>query len=164
MNPADREVLAVITGLLIAGSAAGIISLFNHHEPMEAVGLLDQDCRMLDYPEIVFPGETLNLCVMVINYNGRVEAYRVLYKFAQPPEAPTNETPLDSPALSEAILVVPSPGEASVAVQAPIPDWAEPGRNATLVFELYRLNTETMEWEYTGKYVYLRVEVEALGP
>jgi len=161
VNLLDPEVYAVIIGLAVVASAAGIVSLIDHHEPFEAIGLLGPDCTATGYPDFALPGENLTFCLMIVNDMGAPEAYRVVYKFAQPPSLP-GEDPLDAPALADAVVVVPDNSTVKIRITAPIPLEALPQENATLVFELYRWSNDT--WAYTGKYVYLRVLVEVPPP
>ncbi|MEL9908078.1 MAG: hypothetical protein QXP97_00765 [Desulfurococcus sp.] len=167
MNLLNDEVFAVILALIIVASVFTVAQEFRGIEPFNAIGLLNQECKIGYYPDFVLIGENLTLCIYIYNYMGSPEAYMVVYKFGTPDTLPTNTTPSPEPALWNYTVVLNHGEEALLKIGAPIPYRPDMiGDNASLIFELWMYNTAKGEWEYTGRWVHLHVvvrEVPLLG-
>ncbi|MCE4600954.1 MAG: DUF1616 domain-containing protein [Desulfurococcales archaeon] len=163
MDLLDDEVFAVIMALIIVGSVFAAAAQFHRSEPFDAIGLLNSDCKIGDYPDFVLTGENITLCLYLFNHMGEPEAYMVEYKFGTPDTLPTNKTPSAAPVLERYYFVLDDNESLTVRETLPIPD--NPtliGENATLIFELWRYDPAGHEWVYTGKWVHLHVRVEGV--
>ena len=162
MDLLDDEVFAVLTAIIVVASVftAALIVKPSHTEPFSAIGLLDQNCKIGDYPDFVLIGENITLCTYISNHEGSPQAYMVKYKFTTPQDIPTNTTPSGARALLRRIVVLDDKQDTTFKVEIPIPyNPGMIGRNATLVFELWKFDTVKDEWVYTGKWVHLHVKV-----
>ncbi len=161
MDLLDEEVFAVIMAIVVVGSVFGAAVQFPRHEPFDAIGLLNSQCKIGDYPDFVITGENITFCIFVFNYMGKPEAYMIEYKFASPSQLPTNTTPSPADVLDRYYLVLNHDENMTFKVLIHIPDNPDlVGKNATLVFELWRYDTQKGNWTYTGKWVHLHVRVE----
>ena len=163
MNLLDEEVFAVIMAIVVVGSVFAAAMQFPRSEPFDAIGLLNSECKIGDYPDFVLTGENITLCLYVFNYMGEPEAYMIEYKFGTPDTLPTNKTPSTAPVLERLYLVLGHNESTTLREDLPIPD--DPtliGTNATLIFELWRYNSTSHQWTYTGKWVHLHVRVEGV--
>lgn len=159
----DDEVFAVLTALIVVASVFTAAQEFQRIEPFNAVGLLNEDCKIGDYPTFVLIGEKLPLCLYVFNNMGRPEAYMIVYRFGSKDTLPTNTTSSTAPALWNYTVVLNHGEEALLRASIPIP--ANPaliGGNATLIFELWIYDTGGGKWVYTGRWVHLHVRVEGV--
>ena len=161
MNLLDDEVFAVITAVIVVASVLAAASMLVRQEGFSAIGLLNKNCRIGDYPGFALVGENLSLCIYIANHEGRTEAYTVVYRFASPSQLPTNQTPSPAPQVWNYTVVLADGQETLLHVKAKIPE--NPllvGQKATLIFELWAYDTERGRWVYTGKWAHLHVRVE----
>ncbi len=188
MRLLDEEVFAVIMALVVVGSvlaAATVarqdyVAVYNASatpprfegyrslgvvaEGFTAIGLLNEHCKIGEYPQVVFLGERLPLCIYLFNYEGEPLVMQVRFKIvANTTEMPTNTTPSPAPVLAEYTRALYHNQSALIHVRVPIE--APPslvGGNVTLVFELWTLNPETGNWTYTGRWVHLHARLQVL--
>jgi len=157
----DEEVFAVLLAVVVVASVFTAAQEFRSIERFNAIGLLNEECKIGDYPGFVLRGENITLCIYVYNYMGEPEVFKVVYRFGNPDTLPTNTTPSTAPELWERIIVLDHEQEALLKTGFPVPnDPGLVGRNATLIFELWMYDTGSGEWVYTGKWVHLHVRVE----
>ena len=158
----DKEVLAVITALALVGSVVYAASLFRpkYIEPLTAIGLLDKDCTMGNYPSIMVNGENASLCLLLVNYNSTPALLRVDYKIAPPTELPSNTTPSPLRPLRVFYYALPPGANETHRITVPVEvNSSLTGKRVALVFELWRYDPRAHEWRYTGEWVHLYVRV-----
>ncbi len=162
MDLLDDEVFAVLTAIIVVASvfSAALLVKPSHTEPFSAIGLLDQNCKIGDYPDFVLIGENITLCIYISNHEGRPEAYMVKYKFTTPEDLPTNTTPSKAESMIDRMVILDDGRDTTIKQKVHIPyDPEMIGNNATLVFELWKYDTGTQKWVYTGRWVHLHVKV-----
>lgn len=165
MDPLDDEVFAVLVAIVVVASVFAVAQEFRHIELFNAIGLLNIEGKIGDYPSFVLIGENLSLIVYVFNYMGRPEAFKVIYRFGSMDMLPTNSTPSHAPELWSRIVVLNHGKEALINASIPIPmDPNLIGGRATLIFELWIYDTNNNEWTYTGRWVHLHVDVVGVPP
>jgi len=158
----DEEVFAVLLAVIVIGSVFAAAQEFKRIEPFNAIGLLNEDCKIGDYPSFVLIGENLTLCIYIYNHMGKPEAFKVVHRFGDPSTLPTNTTPSAAQELWSRIVVLDHGREALIRVSVPIPYRPDlVGRNATLIFELW-IYRPGEGWIYTGRWVHLHVRVEGV--
>ena len=161
MNLLDDEVFAVIMAVIVVASVFAAVQLVKpgNPEPFTAIGLLNENCKIGDYPRIVFLGENLTLCLYLDNHQSEPALFRVKYKIAlNTTDLPSNETPSPEKPVAEYEFFLPSLSNTTDKIELYIPE--NPGfigRELILVLELYQLNPLNMTWIYTGRWVSLHV-------
>ena len=154
----DDEVLAVITAIVVVASVFAIAQILRPAvaEPFTAIGLLNQDCKIGDYPDVAVEGENLTLCIFVDNHMGYPIYYRVIYKLGTNQTLPTNQTPSTEEPLMEWEGILAHGENATFNVNVPV---VGPAGRRALIFELWTYSPEHEAWVYTGRWVHLYVEV-----
>ena len=157
----DEEVFAVVMAIIVVGSVFSIAQVLKPDvvEPFTAIGLLNEDCKIGDYPETVVVGENITLCIFVHNYMGYPIYYSVVYKIGTNSTLPSlNMSSPEKPVASWKGFF--DHGENTtfkVIVQV-----SKPGEKIALIFELWIYDPEKDLWTYTGRWVHLYVDaVEA---
>jgi len=58
--------------IIVVGSVFSVAQLLRPSvtEPFTAIGLLNENCEIGDYPSKVFRGENITLCIFLYNYMG----------------------------------------------------------------------------------------------
>jgi uncharacterized membrane protein len=160
----DEEVFAVIIAIMIIGSIFAAAQQFNREtEHFNAIGLLNEKCKIGDYPDFVLIGENITLCIYIFNYMGEPEAYKIIYRFGNVSTLPTNTTPSKAPALWSRVIVLNNNESILLKTSFPIPNNPKlVGKNATLIFELWMYDTKNNRWVYTGRWVHLHVKVKGV--
>jgi len=159
----DEEVFAVILGVTLLGSALGVaLILPRSPEAFTALGLLNEEGVIGDYPSRVHVGETVKLHLFLYNHLG----YTALFKYQVKEgdgEVPSEKIPLhDKTILTQGVILL-RHGE-NVTIPFTVV-FAKPFTNQTLVCELYYYNPDSRIWEYTGRFVFIRLNVtEAVLP
>ena len=93
----DDEVLAVLTAIVTVACALGIaLSLPRSPEPFTAIGLLNEQGKIGDYPRVLVAGEPVRLQVFVMNHLGKAAMLKVEAKIGARGRIPSNSTPLDA--------------------------------------------------------------------
>ncbi len=158
----DSEVQAVIVALAVVASVFAAASLLRPEvtEPFEAIGLLDESCKIGYYPSELVVGGNATLCIFVSNYMGHPIYYKVVYKIGLNTTLPTNTTPSPEQAVMEWRGVLEHGGNTTFLVEVPFkPPEAYAGRDrVALIFELWNYDAERGEWVYTGRWVHLYVK------
>jgi len=159
----DDEVFAVLTAIVIIASVLGIAMVVRDElagERFTAIGLLNEDCRIGDYPRYAYPNQTLRLCLYVYNHMGEPVYWKVSYKLGDNTTLPTTNTTSPRPVIAEWRGVLDHGLNSTRIIEVTV---LEPPANATraaLIFELYTYNTLENRWEYTGRWVHLYITVE----
>lgn len=155
----DEEVFAVILAITIVSSVLSIAMILPKSiEGFAAIGLLSEEGKIGDYPREVFVGEEVKLNLFVANYMGYSSLFMILGKVGYG-RVPTNETPLEAPPIVTRYVVLCNKCNVTIPVEVV---FNEPWINQTLVFELYRYDTSENKWNYTGLYVFLRLNITSL--
>ncbi|MFZ8794654.1 MAG: hypothetical protein ACO2O2_12335 [Acidilobaceae archaeon] len=100
----DDEVFAVLTAVVIVASVLGVAMVVRDElggERFTAIGLLDENCRMGDYPRYAYLNQTLRLCLYIYNHMGKPVYWRVVYKVGDNTTLPTTNTTSPRPAMAE---------------------------------------------------------------
>ncbi len=156
----DEEVFAVVLAVSIIGSVLGIALILRpeNPEPFTAIGLLNQDCKIGEYPGNVPNGSNVDLCIYVFNNLGHTGYFKVVYKIASNETLPSNTTESPTSVLKEWRLVLAHNQSWETPVKIPVYCSTLPCRPA-LVFELWVHDAGSGGWVYTGRWVHLYVNV-----
>jgi len=158
----DEEVFAVILAITVVGSVFAIAQIIPHSiEPFTAIGLLDAQCKIGEYPRHVIVGEPVTLCIFVDNHLGKVGLFQIRMKLGSKDNLPTNTTPLNSPTILSFSVVLGNNMNVTRKVTFTL---NETGINVAIVFELWRYDTAVNDWVYDGKWVHLYVNVTEVIP
>lgn len=157
----DKEVQAVIVALVVVASVFSVAMLFRGGagEAFDAIGLLDENCKIGEYPQQLTIGGNATLCIFVDNHMGRAEYYKVVYRIGTNETLPSNTTSSPEPALGEWRLLLADGENTTFKVTVPFDpprDYWNRGRVA-LIFELWRYDAQAGEWVYSGRWVHLYV-------
>ncbi|MFZ8782553.1 MAG: DUF1616 domain-containing protein [Desulfurococcaceae archaeon] len=156
----DEEVFAVVLAVSIIASALGIALVLRpgNPEPFTAIGLLNEECRIGEYPRVARNASSLRLCVYVANYLNRPGYFKVVYKIATRETLPTDTTPSPESALREWRLVLGDGEDEAFPVNVTVYSLRGETRVA-LVFELWLYRSSSREWIYTGRWVHLYINI-----
>ncbi len=158
----DDEVFAVLLAVVIVASTLGIAMVVRDQfvaEPFTAIGLLNENCRIGDYPKYVYPNQTIRLCLYVYNHMGKPVYWKIAYKVGDNKTLPTTNTTSPSPIIAEWRGALNHGFNVTRLVNVSIPELPANTTRATLIFELYTYNTVEGRWEYTGRWVHLHVNI-----
>lgn len=162
MNLLDEEVFAVILALIVVGSIFSVAQLIrpNVTEPFTAIGLLNENCMIGDYPSKVFSGENITLCIFLYNHMGYPLLMQVRYKIGSNTTLPTNSTPSPVPTILIFDKLLDHGGNTTFLVEVPISvNESFVGKRIALIFELWFYDIDRDEWIYSGRWNHLYVEV-----
>lgn len=153
----DDEVLAVILALVVVGSVFGVAQIMRPRvtEPFTALGLLNEDLKIGDYPTKIVAGQNITLGIFVHNYMGYPVYYKVVFKIGSNTTLPTNSTESPMPPIKSWSGFLDHDQNATFLINIQVD---EPGRKA-LIFELWTYDPETDAWVYTGRWNHLYVDV-----
>jgi hypothetical protein len=157
----DEEVLAVVLAVTIVASVLGAALILRPEvvEPFTAIALLNEECKMGDYPRYAAEGSNLTLCIYVYNHVGKPVYYMVVYKLGSAETLPTNTTPSPQKPLASWRGVLSHGENTTFLVEVPVRAPSPGAVNATLIFELWIYDTSTSSWSYTGRWVHLHVQL-----
>jgi len=162
MNVLDDEVFAVLMAIIIVGSVFAAAQLLRPSvvEPFTAIGLLNEECRIGDYPSKVFRGENITLCIYLYNHIGYPLLMQVRYKIGTNTTLPTNTTPSPMPTMLIFNKMLNHGENNTFRIEVPITvSEGFVGRRAALIFELWIYNLDQGTWVYSGRWNHLYVEV-----
>ncbi len=162
MNLLDDEVLAVLLAIIVVGSVFSAAQLLRPSvtEPFTAIGLLNENCKIGEYPSKVFRGENLTLCIYLYNHMGYPLLMQVRYKIGTNTTLPTNTTPSPMPTLLVYNKLLDNGENITFHVEVPIAvNESYVGKRIALIFELWIYDIDRGEWVYDGRWVHLYVEV-----
>ncbi|PLJ76894.1 DUF1616 domain-containing protein [Infirmifilum sp. SLHALR2] len=160
----DEEVFAVILAVVTVASVFAAAQLLRPEvqEPFTALGLLDAQCRIGDYPRRVIPGQPTDLCVFVYNHEGRPIYYKVVFRVGTNGTIPSNSTPSPELPIAEWRGALAHGENATFRVSVAVPQGFN-GSRAALIFELWVYNATEGGWVYTGRWTHLYVDVVRPG-
>ncbi len=162
MNLLDDEVLAVLLAIIVVGSVFSAAQLLRPSvtEPFTAIGLLNENCKIGEYPSKVFRGENLTLCIYLYNHMGYPLLMQVRYKIGTNTTLPTNTTPSPMPTLLVYNKLLDNGENITFHVEVPVAvNESYVGKRIALIFELWIYDIDRGEWVYGGRWVHLYVEV-----
>jgi len=153
----DDEVLAVVLALIVVGSVFGVAELLRPRvtEPFTALGLLNENLKIGDYPSKVVAGQNITLGIFVDNHMGYPIYYRVVFKVGDNTTLPTNSTESPMPPLKYWEGFLDHDANTTFLIHISV---SEVGRKA-LIFELWTYDPEAGEWRYSGRWNHLYVDV-----
>ncbi|MCD6195873.1 MAG: DUF1616 domain-containing protein [Staphylothermus sp.] len=161
MNLLDEEVFAVILAIIVVGSVFSIAMIFRpeNPEPFTAIGLLNENCKIGDYPSTVFNGDNVTLCIFIDNHLDHAALFEVRYKVSDPDHIPTNTTPSPNTTLVKWDVFLDKYDNTTFKVSVPVNVSITNASRIALVFELWVLDSSTRSLVYTGRWVHLYVRV-----
>ena len=154
----DDEVFAVVMAIIVIGSVFGIAQTLRPAvtERFTALGLLNSECLIGDYPKTVVAGDNVTLCIFVFNYNGTPIYYRVQFKIGDKSTLPTNTTPSSMPVLKYWEGMIDHNQNTTFKVNVSV---NEPGPKKAIIFELWYYIPANDTWVYSGRWTHLYVNV-----
>ena len=162
MNILDEEVFAVLLAIIVVGSVFATAQILKPKvsEPFTAIGLLNEKCVIGEYPENVFPGENVTLCVFLYNHMGYPVLMNVKFKIGLESDLPTNSTPSPEPAIENFTVLLGHGENMTLPVKVPIVlSEKYVGKRVALIFELWIYDIDREEWVYSGRWNHLYVNV-----
>ena len=162
MNLLDEEVFAVLLAIVVVGSVFAIAQVVRPKviEPFTAIGLLNEECKIGEYPKEVFVGQNVTLCIFLDNHEGYPLLMKVKYKIGVSEELPTNTTPSPRPTIKEFEAVLDDGENVTMLVKVPITvNEGFVGKRVALIFELWIYDVDKHEWVYSGRWNHLYVKV-----
>ncbi len=161
MNLLNEEVFAVILAIVVIGSVFSIAMILRPEnlEPFTAIGLLNEYCKIGDYPKKVFNGNNITLCIFVDNHLDHVALFEIRYKISDQYHIPTNTTPSPNTTLLKWDVLLDKYSNTTFKVVVPVNVSLINSSRVALVFELWVLDPSTHNWVYTGRWVHLYIWV-----
>ena len=157
----DDEVFAVLMAVVIVACVFSIAQMIPRDvEPFVAIGTLNEEGKLGDYPRVVVAGEPVRLQVFISNHEGKASMLRVMAKLGSKGNIPTNATFLNSSPIWDYIVVLDHGENVTVPVSLTL---NEEGSDVAIVFELWEFNTSSRSWVYTGRWNHLYVNVTRQG-
>lgn len=168
MNLLDDEVFAVILAVIIAASILSIAQILRPEavESFSAISILNENCKIGDYPDKVLNGENITLCVFIDNHMGYPAYFQVRYKIGDNETLPTNTTPSPQPTIMVFEVLLDNKANKTFKINIPVNVSEElVGSRVALIFELWMYDIDSNEWVYTGRWnhLYIRVLEVPLG-
>jgi len=148
----DEEVLAVITAIIIVATiftAAQIINSGRVTEPFSALGLLNKNAKIGDYPREVVAGTPFQLNVYIENHEGKTMYYKILVKLGNKTSIINETTPLNTQPILELRTILPHNTSIIIPVNITI---YQPTTNLRLVFEMWIFNETTQTFTYYNRW------------
>lgn len=154
----DDEVFAVILALIVVGSVFASAQVLRPRvtEPFTAIGLLNSELKIGDYPKTIVAGYNVTLGLFIDNHMGYPIYYRVYFKIGDNTTLPTanKSSPLKPVKYWEGFLDHGQNATFKIVVSVP-----EPGHRKALIFELWIYDPVNRTWVYTGRWNHLYVDV-----
>jgi len=155
----DEEVLAVLTAIIIVMTAFAIIqTIYSGRivEPFSALGLLNENSKIGDYPNQVIAGVPFKLNVFIQNEEGKTMYYKILVKTGNKTSIINSTIPLNAEPILEIRTVLPNNASQIIPVNITLYQQAT---NLRLVFEMWILNETTQTFTYYGRWNQLWLNV-----
>ncbi|MEM4502518.1 MAG: DUF1616 domain-containing protein [Ignisphaera sp.] len=162
LNLLDEEVLAVILAITVVGSAIAIAQVLRPEivEPFQALGILNEEMKIGEYPTKVYPGQNIELYVYVYNHKAYPALVQVRYKIGNRETLPTNTSPSSQPTIKVYEFLVDVKENVTKKVEIPITiDRNTDVDEIALIFELWVYDIDRKEWVYTGIWNHLYVRI-----
>lgn len=161
----DDEVFAVILAVSIVASVLGTVLILRpfSSEKFSAIGLLDENCKIGNYPEIAVNGTEIKLCLFVYNHLGEPAYYKVVYRIGNNDTLPSNLTSSPAQEIKEWKVILNNDENTTFPISVPVFLNANETDKAALIFELWAYNMTIGNWEYTGLWTDLYINVTKGG-
>ena len=156
----DRQtaVLALAVVTILAVLAAVYPILPSNNEPFSELGVLGPGQKIAGYPTTTGVGQQFTLYVYVGNHEGEANYYRVLVKEGNQATVVSNSTAADLPPVLTDSLVL---GDNSSSIFPVSISMSTVGLNQRLIFELWMFNSTTSDFDYTGLWNQIWINVTA---
>lgn len=160
MNLLDEEVFAVIIAISIVGSAIAIAQIVRPGllESFQALGLLNEELKIGDYPKIVYPGQNLTLNIFIYNHRPYPILVQIRYKIGNSSTIPTRDRPSVEPVIKVFEFLVDTKENIVQRIDIPIAI-TKPSNTVALIFELWIYDIDKREWVYTGVWNHVYVDI-----
>lgn len=160
----DRKVVGVALAVILGMAALPFLQVYSTPRTSEAfseLGVLGPQMRLADYPRSVFVDQNFTLFILVINHEGRVVYYRVYVKVGDQSSVINDKNSLSVPPIAsyERILV-----NNGTWIQPSELRITKPGANTRLVFELWIYDLTLNDFQYSGLWNQLLLNVTSVGP
>jgi len=154
----DDEVLAVILALIVVGSVFASAEVMRPRvtEPFTALGLLNSELKIGDYPKTVVVGQNITLGIFVDNHMGYPIYYRVVFKLGDNTTLPTPDNPSPNPPIKSWEGFLDHGENATFKITISV---NKPGNKKALIFELWTYDPVDGEWKYTGRWNHLYIDI-----
>lgn len=154
----DEGVSAVaLVILLVAGVVASSQFFANRvAEPFSELGILGPGMKIEDYPRTVLVNETFRLYLYIGNHEGRVVYYRVYVKTGSRDTFINGSVPADAPVVAFYDVILVNGENKTLPIELSL---RKPMVNCRLIFEMWVLNPETLEFSYHGRWCQLWLNV-----
>jgi uncharacterized membrane protein len=161
----DDEVFAVILAVSIVASVLGTVLILRpfSSEKFSAIGLLDENCKIGNYPEIAVNGTEIKLCLFVYNHLGEPAYYKIVYRIGNNDTLPSNLTSSPAQEIKEWKVILNNDENTTFPFSVPVFLNANETDKAALIFELWAYNMTIGNWEYTGLWTDLYINVTKGG-
>lgn len=154
----DREtntiVLVLVTMLLVFLAVQPIIPSYG--EKFSELGVLGPNKTISNYPTSVLAGETVSLYGYVGNHEGYVAYYTVMVKLGNSTTHVSNSTSATAPLIANYSRVLDNNQSWVFPIDISV---NKTGTNLKLIFELWMYNATASEFEYTGLWNQLYINV-----
>jgi uncharacterized membrane protein len=157
----DEQARAAVVGIIVIIAAVNASSFFLANrvtEPFSELGVLGPTQKISGYPTNLTVGQGFLLYGYVGNHEGTVNYYQVLVKLGNQGTLIGNSTSANAPELSSYGLVLAS-NQSSIFPMRLALDTA--GLNQRVIFELWMLNSTSSQFDYTGLWNQIWVNVTA---
>ncbi|HEU97483.1 MAG TPA: DUF1616 domain-containing protein [Fervidicoccus fontis] len=157
----DEEVFAVIIAIAVVGSVLGAAMILRSSsgEKFGAIGLLNDQCKIGNYPAAAVNGSEVNLCLFVYNHYGEPTYFKVEYKIGDNSTLPTNSTASPLHELKEWRVILNNNENATFPISVPVYAAVGTGEEKALIFELWIYNLSDQSWEYSGLWTDLYINI-----
>jgi len=155
----NEEVLAVITAILIIATIFAAVQIINSEiviEPFSALGLLNKDAKIGDYPREVVAGTPFQLNVYIENHEGKTMYYKILVKLGNKTSIINETKPLNAQPILELRTVLPHNKSILIPVNITI---YQPMTNLRLIFEMWIFNETKQAFTYYHRWNQLWLNV-----
>lgn len=159
----DEEVVAVIAAIAVVASVFAIATTITSGrvvEPFSALGLLGPEGKIGNYPKEVYVGEPVKLYIYVDNHEGKPMYYRVLVKVGNESTLVNQTAPANLPPVKVFNLIL---GHEMNSTFPLIVKFNETGINVKLITELWFYNVSSREFQYSGRWNHLYINVTEVG-
>jgi uncharacterized membrane protein len=155
----NEEVLAVITAILIIATIFAAVQIINSErvvEPFSALGLLNKNAKIGDYPREVIAGTPFQLNVYIENHEGKTMYYKILVKLGNKTSIINETKPLNAQPILELRTVLPHNKSILIPVNITI---YQPMTNLRLIFEMWIFNETKQAFTYYHRWNQLWLNV-----
>lgn len=152
---------AVVIAITIVGSAIGVAQIVRPDivEPFTALGLLNPELKIGDYPKHIYPGQNITLGIFIYNHRPYPILAQIRYKIGTNNTIPTSTAPSPEPTIKVFEFLVGVKENITQRIVVSIPMSIPISGKAALIFELWVYDIDRNEWVYTGIWNHLYVEV-----